>query len=251
MTGEVGSTFMRNTQHERLSPSDQQKGVPQPPLELGWDEARPTINLPTPNELPDDVCDLRTAIENRRSVRQYSGQVLTLKELSFLLWCTQGVRETVDSYATLRNVPSAGARHALETYLLINNVAELRPGLYRFLATAHRLAEVDTADGLADKMTAACWGQSQVRQSAVTFFWVAIPYRMTWRYGERGYRYLHLDAGHVCQNLYLAAEVIGAGVCAIAAFQDAALNSLLSLDGERQFVIYLATVGRKHAPSVA
>jgi len=90
MTGEVGSTFMWNTQHERLSPSDQQKGVPQPPLELGWDEARPTINLPTPNELPDDVCDLRTAIENRRSVRQYSGQALTLKELSFLLLVHSG-----------------------------------------------------------------------------------------------------------------------------------------------------------------
>jgi SagB-type dehydrogenase family enzyme len=159
-------------------------------------------------------------------------------------------RDPVDSYATSKRT-SAGARHALETYLLVNNVAELRPGLYRFLATAHRLAEVDTADGLADKMTAACWEQSQVRQSAVTFLWVAIPYRMTWRYGERGYRYLHLDAGHVCQNLYLAAEVIGAGVCAIAAFQDQALNSLLDLDGERQFVIYLATVGKKHAPSVA
>ncbi len=83
--------------------------------------------------------------------------------------------------------------------------------------------------------------------SAVTFLWVAVPYRMTWRYQERGYRYLHLDAGHVCQNLYLAAEAIDAGVCAVAAFDDDALNTLLCLDAKEAFVIYLAAVGKKLA----
>jgi SagB-type dehydrogenase family enzyme len=85
-----------------------------------------------------------------------------------------------------------------------------------------------------------------VKKSAVTFIWVAVPYRMTWRYGERGYRYLLLDAGHVCQNLYLAAENISSGVCAIAAYHDAMFNELLGLDGENQFVIYLGTVGKKN-----
>jgi len=75
--------------------------------------------------------------------------------------------------------------------------------------------------------------------------WVAIPHRMTWRYSERGYRYLHLDAGHACQNLYLAAEAIGGGVCAIGAFDDDAMATLLDLDPDEQFVIYLATVGKK------
>jgi SagB-type dehydrogenase family enzyme len=69
---------------------------------------------------------------------------------------------------------------------------------------------------------------------------------MKWRYGERGYRYLYLDAGHVCQNLYLAAESINCGVCAIAAFSDDDMNSLLKIDGVEQYVIYLATVGKKH-----
>jgi SagB-type dehydrogenase family enzyme len=142
-------------------------------------------------------------------------------------------------------VPSAGARHAFETYLLVNNVEGLAPGLYRFLALSHQLAQVEVETGLADRITRACLDQSHVKRSAVTFFWSAVPYRMAWRYGERGYRYLHLDAGHVCQNLYLAAEVIGAGVCAIAAFDDEALNRLLGFDGEEQFVIYLATVGKR------
>jgi SagB-type dehydrogenase family enzyme len=84
-----------------------------------------------------------------------------------------------------------------------------------------------------------------VVHSAVTFVWTAVPYRMTWRYGQRGYRYLHLDAGHVCQNLYLAAEALGAGACAIAAFDDERMAGLLQVDPAEEFVIYLATVGKR------
>jgi SagB-type dehydrogenase family enzyme len=83
-----------------------------------------------------------------------------------------------------------------------------------------------------------------VNTSGVTFFWVAVSERMEWRYPVRGYRYLHLDAGHVCQNLYLAAEAISCGVCAIAAFDDEKVNEALNLDGENLFVIYVATVGK-------
>ena len=84
-----------------------------------------------------------------------------------------------------------------------------------------------------------------VAASAVTFIWVAVVHRMAWRYGQRGYRYLHLDAGHACQNLYLAAESVGCGVCAIAAFDDEDVSRVLGLDGEDQFAIYVATVGKK------
>jgi SagB-type dehydrogenase family enzyme len=245
MTSGIGERFMEQTQHQYLATSDQRKGVPPPALELGFDKERTVFELPAPSDLPEYSIDLRDAIEKRRSVRRYADQALTLEELSFLLWCTQGVKEKIDTYGTLRTIPSAGARHAFETYLLVNNVEGLDSGLYRFLATVHQLVEVSTAAGLADRITEACWQQSQVKRSAVTFLWAAVPYRMNWRYGERGYRYLHLDAGHVCQNLYLAGEAIGAGVCAIAAFQDEALNTVLGLDGKEQFIIYLATVGKK------
>lgn len=245
MSPRTGQEFMEKTQYRYLEASDQNKGRPQPLLELDHDESRLVIDLPDPDHLPAYEIDLRDAIDNRRSVRRHSDKPLTLEELSFLLWCTQGVKEVIDTYATLRTVPSAGARHAFETHLLVNDVQGLQPGLYRFLALSHALLEVSSEAMLADKFTEACLGQTQVKTSAVTFFWLAVPYRMAWRYGERGYRYLHLDAGHVCQNLYLSAEAIGAGVCAIAAFDDEVLNRLLGLDGDEEFVIYLATVGKQ------
>jgi SagB-type dehydrogenase family enzyme len=122
--------------------------------------------------------------------------------------------------------------------LLVDDVQGLRPGPYRFVATEHKLA---------DKITLALWSgnRTQVKRSAVTFLWAAVACRMTWRYGVRGYRHLLVDAGHVCQNLYLAAEAIGAGVCAIATFIDDDLNELIGSDGKEQFAVYLATVGKK------
>ena len=236
---------MKKTQLRYLRESDQQKGLSRPPLELRYDETKAIIDLPVPTDIAVETTDLVKAIENRRSVRNYSKQPLTLDELSFLLWCTQGVKKVVDELATLRTVPSAGARHAFETYLLVNRVQGLHHGLYRFLAVKHKLVEISLDPSLADKITEACLQQRFVKTSAVTFIWIAVPYRMVWRYGERGYRYLHIDVGHVCQNLYLAAEAIESGVCAIAAFDDEAINSVLGIDGKKQWVIYVATVGKK------
>ncbi len=241
----IGKEFMEKTQYKYLEKSDQNKGLPQPPLELNYDKSKVVIDLPSPSETRIPNFDLREAVEGRRSVRDYSDEPLNLAELSWLLWCTQGVKEVVGKTATLRNVPSAGARHAFETYILVNRVEGLRPGLYRFLATKHKLVETNSEEDLADKITEACYRQSIVKRSAVTFIWVAVAYRMCWRYSERGYRYLHLDAGHVCQNLYLATEAIGSGSCAIGAYYDDEINGVLGLDGEEQFVIYVATVGKK------
>jgi SagB-type dehydrogenase family enzyme len=98
---------------------------------------------------------------------------------------------------------------------------------------------------IAEKVAHACLEQPQITNSAATFIWVAVVERMFWRYVERGYRYLHLDAGHVCQNLALGAEQIASGICPIAAFDDEALNTLLGLDGEELFAIYLASAGKK------
>jgi len=244
MTSGIGRQFIKGTYYRYLERSDQDKGVPQPPLQLDYPATQAPIALPTPHEVTGNPLDIREAIEKRRSVRQYSSQPLSLAELSFLLWCTQGVKQVIGRPVTLRTVPSAGARHAFETYLLINRVDGLAPGLYRFLALEHKLLEIDLSADVAARTVEACWRQQFVRTSAATFIWTAVAYRMTWRYGERGYRYLFLDAGHVCQNLYLAAQAVGCGVCAIAAFDDEAVNRLLGLDGEEQFAIYLASVGK-------
>ena len=218
--------------------------MPQPPLELPADPDLPVLCLPEPAALVIPDISLRTAIERRHSVRSYAKEPLSLDELSFLLWCTQGVKSVHGTQATFRTVPSAGARHAFETYLLANDVAGLEPGLYRYLALTHRLEQVKTDPTLHIGVAHACLDQAILMRCGVVFLWTAVPYRMTWRYGERGYRDLHLDAGHICQNLYLAAEAIGCGVCAIAAFDDDAMADLLGIDGKDQFLIYLATVGK-------
>ena len=245
MANKIGVEFMHKTRYEYLGVSDQRKGVPPPPLEVPAGEEETVIDLPAPDEVAAAELDLRRAIEERVSVRQYAPESLSLDELSYLLWATQGVKQVRDNYVTLRTVPSAGARHAFETYLLVNHVDGLQPGLYRFLAIEHKLVQVNLEAGIAGQIAEACWKQRFVQTCAVTVIWVAVPYRMAWRYGQRGYRYLHLDAGHVCQNLYLAAQSVGCGVCAIAAFSDEEMSRLLGVDGETQFVIYLATVGKK------
>ncbi|TGE34936.1 SagB/ThcOx family dehydrogenase [Desulfosporosinus fructosivorans] len=242
---ETGQQFLNRTKHCNLGPSDQYLGKPQPPIQLEYDKAQPIIKLPKPSKIVTEFVDSRKIVEQRISLRKYSIEPLTMDQLSYLLWCTQGVKKVFQGTATLRNVPSAGARHALETYLLINNVEGIKPGLYRFLALEHGLIGVSLDQDIADKITKACLNQNFVKSSAVTFLWVAVPYRMNWRYGERGYRYLYLDAGHVCQNLYISAESVNCGTCAIAAYSDDELNQLLGLDGKEQFVIYLATVGSK------
>jgi SagB-type dehydrogenase family enzyme len=241
----IGREFIRKTRYHFLGPSEQDRGVPQPALELEAEEGAKLLPLPEPSSLSIPRVDLQQAIEQRRSLRRYASTPLTIEELSFLLWCTQGVRKVVPGSATFRNVPSAGSRHSIETYLLVNNVQQLPEGLYRFSALKHVLVERKREQGLADQLTAACLGQPFVKTSAVTFAWVAMVPRMRWRYGERGYRYLFLDAGHICQNLYLAAEAVQCGVCAIAAFADEAVDRLLGFDGEEQFTLYLATVGKK------
>lgn len=219
-------------------------GRPQPPVELSCPENKERIRLPAPGSVAVSPISLRDAIMHRKSRRLYQKEPITLEELSFLLWCTQGVKRKVPGEYTFRTVPSAGARHALETFVLVNNVEGVPPGLYRYLAMEHLLAEVNTEPYIADRICQACLSQQFVKKNAVTIIWTAVPYRMTWRYSERGYRYLFIDAGHACQNLYLGAEAIECGVCAIGAFDDGAMNQFLGLDGENQFVIYLATVGK-------
>ncbi|NLZ53232.1 MAG: SagB/ThcOx family dehydrogenase [Thermoanaerobacteraceae bacterium] len=239
----IGKEFIEKTKYKYLGKSDQAKNLPQPTLELKAEDNKKIIELPHPKDIEVSI-KLVEAMENRRSLRRYSDKLLSLEELSFLLRCTQGVKQKSHN-VTFRMVPSAGARHAFETYILANKVKGLNPGIYRYLALEHKLQEIETGNEMAAKLVNACLGQTFIKNSAVTFIWVAVSYRMTWRYGERGYRYMFLDAGHVAQNLYLSAEGIDCGTCVIGAYDDDAVNELLGIDGKGQFVIYLAAVGKK------
>jgi len=121
----------------------------------------------------------------------------------------------------------------------------LDAGLYRFVASQNKLVALQINKTFNDQLTEACMGQRQVATSAVTFIWAAVPYRTVWRYSERSYRYLYLDAGHVCQNLHLAAESINCGICAIGAYHDDLADELLGFTPPEMFVVYMASLGKK------
>jgi SagB-type dehydrogenase family enzyme len=246
MTESSGQEFMRRTRYSDISESPQNQGIiPQPPLELPIPEGARLVDLPQPASFSVPAMDVRKAIEDRKTLRKYAETALSMEELSYLLWVSQGVKRISSRPSTARTVPSAGARHAFETYVLANKVDGLKPDLYRYAAIENKLIVLDAPAEINELITAACLNQSQVQTSAVTFIWAAVVERMFWRYVERGYRYLHLDAGHVCQNLALGAEQLGCGICPIAAFDDDKLNETLGLDGKNMFVIYLASVGKK------
>ena len=241
-----GYEFVEETKYPKISESAQGLGKPQPPYEIPLEKGRPIIDLPKPEDIDLGQYDLRKAIEERRSLRRYSEEALSLAELSYLLWLTQGVKSLDKKrHVTWRTVPSAGCRHPFETYLSINRVDGLEPGLYRYLALEHKLVALRLDEKVNEEVTEASMRQRQVATSAVTFLWAAVPERTVWRYSERSYRYLYIDAGHVCQNLYLAAESINCGVCAIDAFDDDVADAVLGLTPPEMFVIYIASLGKK------
>jgi len=123
-------------------------------------------------------------------------------------------------------------------------VEGLDPGIYRYLPLEHQLLFEFSEEGLAEKLVKTVFGQPYPGKAGVTFIWTAVPYRMEWRYGLAAHKVIAIDAGHVCQNLYLACAAIKAGTCAVAAYHQAALDGLLGVDGEDEFAIYLAPVGK-------
>ncbi|MFO8034839.1 MAG: SagB/ThcOx family dehydrogenase [Candidatus Bipolaricaulota bacterium] len=244
---ESGRGFLKAVQWQEgaRSASDQQRGVPQPAVELPAPDGANVVDLVSPDDLSVGDVPLNQAIRGRRSRRRFTEALLSLEELSFLLWATQGVQKVIrDGYATLRTAPSAGARHPFETYLLVQRVHGLEPGLYRYLSLEHKLCYLRDVPDLSAKVSEACLGQEFVGQAAVVFAWAAVPYRTEWRYAGRSHKVIAIDVGHVCQNLYLACEAIGAGTCAIGAYHQERTDSLLGVDGDEQFAIYLAPVGK-------
>jgi SagB-type dehydrogenase family enzyme len=243
---EVGADFVRMTRYIYEPSPDQQKGVYRP--EAVKPISGEIINLPAVGVISKPEMSLSQAIEQRRSLREYSDKPMTQDELSYLLWATQWVRDFRSNEkveVAFRNVPSAGCRHPFETYLLINKVEGIKPGIYYYHPLKHGLIVFMEGSETAREVCAGTFDQQMVEKSAVTFIWVAHPYRTAWRYSQRGYRYLYLDAGHVGQNLHLAAEAIGGGACMIGAYYDEGMDALLRLDGKSAFVIYMASMGKK------
>lgn len=226
--------------------SDQRKGLTLPPMQKPYPENAKLIDLVSPEDFKIDDVSLLKAIKNRVSHRKYSNESLTLEELSFLLWSTQGVKELArEGRITLRTVPSGGAMHPFETYLLINRVESLTPGLFRYLAIEHKLLPKTTeVKDLPEEINEICNKQTFVGKSAVVFIWSARPYRTEWRYGEDSLKDILMSVGHICQNLYLACEAINSGTCAIVAYKQDKLDEFIGVDGDNEISLYVAPVGK-------
>jgi SagB-type dehydrogenase family enzyme len=244
-----GRFFLKDTirQQTDFYRTGQNRGEPAPPLQKPCPADAPRIALPDGAASLRRLCNMSLAesVLGRESIRSFSDAPLCLEELAALLWATQGVRDVISPECALRTVPSAGARHAFETYVAVSRVTELEAGLYRYLPFDAELTHIYTDDAIGSKAAQACLEQRFVATAAVTFFWTTIPARMEWRYDRAAHKVIAIDAGHVCQNLYLAATALGGGCCAIAAYDQHACDRLLDIDGNEEFTIYIAPVGKR------
>ncbi|MEA3487850.1 MAG: SagB/ThcOx family dehydrogenase [Euryarchaeota archaeon] len=202
-----------------------------PKLEVGE-----RLKLPAPNYRSNT--SVEEALTKRRSVRFYSGEGLSINEVSQLLWAAQGIT------GTGRTAPSAGALYPLELYLVVGDVEGLDNGVYQYRPVAHELEKRVTGDAQMELSKAAV-GQNQehVRDAAVVLVFTAVYERTTGKYGERGFRYVHMEAGHAAQNVYLQAESLELGTVVIGAFSDAKVKELVNAE-EQEEPLYIMPVGR-------
>ena len=236
--------FMKSNFMEDIV-SDQQKQLPQPSLQKPYGDNAEIIELPNINIDIIVKQDIHKCILDRKSHREYTKEALTIDELSYLLWATQGVKEIRgDNYATVRTVASAGARHPFETYLAVQNVEGLKIGIYRYLALEHKLLFLFEDENISEKITTGTLGQKFAGTAAVNFIWSCLPYRGEWRYDKLSHKVMLIDAGHVCHALYIACEALGLGTCALAAYDQNLMDDLVKIDGNDEFVVYMAPVGR-------
>lgn len=236
--------FIVATRYPDYSTVDLVLRVPEPPHELPLKEGQEKIKLPSPKKCRMPDISVRKAIESWEPVGHFSRSTITLQELSYLLWCTQGFRKIVAETIQLRNVPSSGSRYPLETYFVASDVGGLSTGLYRYLPESHSIVAERIDSGLILEMSTASLNFRIMTRAAVTFLWVAVPYRSVWALGNRGYRSCLIEAGHTCQNLLLAAAGLGYQVFSTDMFHDEQIMKLADLDPKTQWPVYLAAVGQ-------
>ena len=241
--------FLKDTirQQTDFSVTDQARRLPAPSLQKACSENTIRVNLPDGSAVLKQLAKMSVseAILNRESVRNYSHESMTQAQVTALLWATQGVRKVLSPDCALRTVPSAGARHAFETYIAVAKVEGLPSGLYRYLPFDNQLAQLRLDPNIGREAADACLGQAFISDAAAIFFWTTIPARMEWRYSLAAHKVIAIDIGHVCQNLYLTCAALNAGTCAIAAYDQEACDKLLGVDGKEEFTVYIAPVGKK------
>ena len=235
----IGDQFQQETRYESGK---------MPGHRLTW-EAKPDVYKEYPEvpkiELPSfelsRTMSLDQALKQRKSVREFQPRSISKGQLSYLLWASTGIQRVEDGYE-FRTAPSAGALYPIETYVVANNVRRLEAGLYHYSIRAHQLEQLRQSD-LRHEIAAAALGQGMCAAPAAVFVWSAIFERCKWKYGQRAYRYIYLDAGHIAENLALAAVSLNLGSCEIGALYDGQANAIVGVDGIEESVICMAVVG--------
>jgi SagB-type dehydrogenase family enzyme len=232
----------------KMAKSDQKQGLPQPPSDKA--AVGEVIMLPPFDGVikTDSYAEL---LDVRRSEREYTDKAATRAQLAFMLWSTQGIQfyRGENRYASMRPVPSGGARHPFEAYAAVLNVEGLEQGIYHYLPqenVGEKLAAIEYLSPLADAkdtVTDMLYQQKWGADAAFVLFYTCIAYRAEWRYSAMAHRVALIDLGHVGQNAMLGAAALGMGSCCIAAFNNAKCDEVLGVDGVDEYTVYAVTVG--------
>jgi len=239
MLSGVGDIFQKDTKYHR---DQREKGlservtIPEPYKEYPGSNR---IKLPIPGS--KSVLTLDEVLRRRKSVRVFAKKPLSLEQMSYLLWASNGIQR-IEHGHEFRTVPSAGALYPVETYLVVHNVEGLAPGVYHYAIREHALEEIKVGD-FRREITLAALGQRICADAAVVFVWTAIFNRSKCKYRQRAYRYVYLDAGHIGHSLALSAVSLGLGSCQVGALFDDDVNSILGVDGVEESIVYMSVVG--------
>ncbi len=262
-----GRAFQQKTTYDRESLEEIIPDWRSKPALYKFYSHAPVIGLPSPawRDDEDHGPDFLQIVGKRRTVRSFGATPLTLLELSRLLWASAGVTAsfiTPQGQDFYRATPTAGALYPIETYVVVNKVEGLEPGLYHYRVAgldmlerpivegSHALELLEAGD-LRDEISAAAMDQGLCGKAGAVFVYTAVYARSEWKYRERSYRYFYLDAGHMAAQLSLAAVAQGLGTCQIAAFYDDELNDLIGVDGKTEGSLYLTAVGRPSRAALA
>jgi SagB-type dehydrogenase family enzyme len=241
MKDEIGDIFQKETKYYRgRLPGGRLDWGRMPDTFKRYCES-PRIALPPPSF--GQVVSIWEVMKKRRSVREFKEEPLSLSDLSQILWASQGITQKIQG-AHLRTTPSAGALYPIETYLVINAVSELEAGVYHYAVENHAMEQLKQGDFRAFVARAAL-DQDVVFSANVVFVWTAIFERSRWKYQQRAYRYVYMDAGHIAQNVALSAVALGLSSCQIGALYDDEANVILGVDGVSESTIYMTAVGRE------
>lgn len=241
MAGSIGPQFQEATKYVRGRPVPQAPGwASPPPTYKTYEDYLERVELPEPRV--DDGPPVWETLAGRRSRRDFTGAPLTDGELSQLLWAIQGLTGETQGYE-LRTAASAGALYPNETYILAQAVDGVAQGVYHYDIRGHALGMLSEGN-YSREISQACLGQSWLADAGAVFIWGAVVARCAWKYQDRAYRYLYLDAGHLGAQLQLAAESLGLASCNVGAFFDDEVAHLVGIDGRTEVAVYVTAVGR-------